>query len=176
QKKLAGKERIDALQKLADRATDFTQALLEKSADFKQGAAKFQVPVQTTGDFTEGKPDPQLNVDPQLSETAFKLTQQEPTSDPVQVQDGFYILHLAGINQQRPLSLEEARAKIVDAIKSSRTREMAMNKGAKAAQDLRASLKSGASFSVATEQAKLKAEKVEPFMLIDEIEPKPASE
>jgi hypothetical protein len=30
QKKLSGKERIDALQKLADRANDFTQALLEK--------------------------------------------------------------------------------------------------------------------------------------------------
>ena len=34
QKKLTGKDRIDALQKLADRATDFTQALLEKGADF----------------------------------------------------------------------------------------------------------------------------------------------
>src|SRR5215467_13343246 len=41
EKKLAGKERIEALQKLADRATDFTQALLEKGADFKQAAAKF---------------------------------------------------------------------------------------------------------------------------------------
>src|SRR5439155_23776401 len=42
--KLEGKERIEALQKLADRATDFTQALLEKGADFKQAAAKFQLP------------------------------------------------------------------------------------------------------------------------------------
>jgi hypothetical protein len=33
---LTGKERIEALQKLSDRATDFTQALLEKDADFKQ--------------------------------------------------------------------------------------------------------------------------------------------
>src|SRR5215469_14480812 len=49
QKKLAGKERIEALQKLADRATDVTQALLEKGADFKQAAAKLQLPVHETG-------------------------------------------------------------------------------------------------------------------------------
>src|SRR5215471_18759565 len=45
EKKLAGKERIEALQKLADRATDFTQALLENDGDFKQAAAKFRLPV-----------------------------------------------------------------------------------------------------------------------------------
>jgi hypothetical protein len=49
EKKLSGKERIEALQKLADRATDFTQALLEKGADFKQAAAKSQLPVHETG-------------------------------------------------------------------------------------------------------------------------------
>ena len=56
EKKLAGKERIEALQKLADRATDFTQALLEKGADFKQAAAKFQLPVHETGEFTAADP------------------------------------------------------------------------------------------------------------------------
>ena len=176
QKKLSGKERIDALQKLADRATDFTQALLQKGADFKQVAAKFQVSVQTTGDFTEAKPDPQLNAESNLASTAFQLTQQEPNSDPVQAQDGFYILHLAGANPPRPLTLEEAKPKIVDAIKAQRSREMVMNKGSKAAQDLKASVKSGAPFSAALTPMNLKAEKVEPFMLIDEIEAKPSDQ
>src|SRR5216110_2808573 len=49
QKKLAGKERIEALQELSDRANDFTQALLEKGTDFKQVAAKFRLPIRTTG-------------------------------------------------------------------------------------------------------------------------------
>ena len=66
QKKLTGKERIEALQKLSDRANDLTQALLEKGADFKTVAAKFQLIVQPTGEFTRGAPDPKLNVDPQL--------------------------------------------------------------------------------------------------------------
>ncbi|PYL69753.1 MAG: hypothetical protein DMF22_10770, partial [Verrucomicrobia bacterium] len=117
QKKLTGKERIEPLQKLSDRANDFTQALLEKSADFKDAAGKFQLPVQVTGEFTATTPDPKLNVDPQLSAAAFKLSVQEPNSDPIQVTDGFYVMHLAGIVAARPLTIEEAKPKIVDAIK-----------------------------------------------------------
>ena len=74
EKKLTGKERIEALQKLADRATDFTQALLEKGADFKQAAATSQLPVHETGEFTAAEPDPQLKVDPKLGAAAFKLS------------------------------------------------------------------------------------------------------
>src|SRR5262249_42033215 len=96
EKKFSGRERIEALQKLADRATDFTQALLEKGADFRQAAAKFQLPVHETGEFTAAEPDAQLKGDPQLSAAAFKLSAQEPHSDPVQVADGFYILNLTG--------------------------------------------------------------------------------
>lgn len=175
QKKLTGKERIDPLQKLADRANDFTQALLEKGADFQQVAAKFQVPVQATGEFTVAEPDPKLKADPRLGQTAFRLTKEEPNSDPVQVTDGFYILHLAGVVEARPLSLEEAKPKIVDAIKSNRARELVSNKGAKVAHDVREGLKAGEPLSFACEKAGVKAEKIEPFALMDELEaPDPA--
>src|SRR5204862_2943521 len=52
EKKLTGKDRVDPLQKVADRANDFTQALLEKDANFAAVAAKFQTPVVATGEFT----------------------------------------------------------------------------------------------------------------------------
>src|SRR6478735_368438 len=100
EKKLSGKERIEALQKLADRATDFTQALLEKGAD-------------------------------------FKLSAQEPHSDAVQVADGFFILHLIGKTEARPLTLEEAKPKIVDALKKTRAREVMSTKGTELVQQLR---------------------------------------
>src|SRR6266481_900258 len=129
EKKFTGKERIEALQKLSDRANDFTQALLEKGSDFKQVAAKFRLPIRTTGEFTAAAPDQQLNVDPQLGAAAFKLSMQEPNNDPIQVADGFYVLHLAGIAEARPLTIEEAKAKIVEAIKSSRARELMSTKG-----------------------------------------------
>jgi len=168
QKKLQGKERIEALQKLSDRATDFTQALLEKGADFKEAAGKFQLPVHETGEFTAAAPDPQLKDNPQVGAAAFKLSKQEPNSDPVQVADGFYILHLAGVTEPRPLTLEEAKPKIVDSVKKSRTRELISTKGSEMAQQLRETAKSGQPLEATIQKAGLKPETLPPFSLIDE--------
>ena len=170
QKKFTGKERIEVLQKLSDRATDFTQALLEKGADFKQAVEKFQLPVHETGEFTAAAPDPQLKTNPQLSAAAFKLTAQEPNSDPIQVADGFYILHLTGISEARPLTLEEAKPKIVEALKKSRSRELMSTKGAEVANQLREATKSpgGPGLEAAIQKAGAKPEKLLPFSLIEE--------
>ena len=168
EKKLSGKARIEALQKLADRATDVTQALLEKGADFKQAASKFQLSVHETGEFTAAEPDPQLKGDQQLVAAAFKLSVQEPHSDAVQVADGFYILHLTGKTEARPLALEEAKPKIVDALKKTRTRELMSTKGAEMVQQLREAKKSGQPPEAVIEKAGVKPEKLAAFSLIDE--------
>jgi hypothetical protein len=173
QKKATGKERIDALQKLSDRATDVTQALLEKGADFKQSAEKFQLPVHETAEFTAAAPDPQLKGDPQLSAAAFKLSVQEPNSDPIQVADGFYILHLTGVSEARPLTLEEAKPKIVEALKKSRSRELMSTKGAEAVNQLREAIKSGQSLEAAIQKVGAKPEKIPPFSLIEDEKTKP---
>ena len=172
QKKLKGKERIEVLQELSDRATDFTQALLEKGADFKQAAGKFQLSVDETGEFTAAAPDPQLKVDAQLSGAAFKLSAQEPNSDPIQVADGFYILHLVGITEARPLTVEEAKPKIVDALKKGRARELMSTKGAELAQQLREAAKSGQPLEASIQKAGAKAEKLPPFSLMEEEKPR----
>lgn len=171
QKKLAGKERIEALQKLADKANDFGAALAEKGAEFHQVAAKFQLPVKASGEFTPAAPDPQLKDDPQLSAVAFQLTPQDPNSEPIQGSDGFYVLHLAGLTEARPLTLEEAKGKIVDLIKGSRGREMAANKGRQAANELRETLKAGAPLPFALEKVNVKAEKIPPFSLMEAFDP-----
>ncbi len=168
QKKLKGKERIDVLQKLADRATDFTQALLEKGGDFKQAAEKFKSPVHETGEFTAAAPDPQLKADAQLGAAAFKLTVQEANSDPIQVADGFYILHLTGITEARPLTVEEAKPKIVDALKKSRDRELMSTKGAEVVQQLREATKSGQPLEATIQKAGVKSEKLPAFSLFEE--------
>jgi hypothetical protein len=170
QKTLTGTERIEALQKLADLATEFTQAVLE--TDFKQAAGKFQLPVHETGEFTAAAPDPQLKADPQLGAAAFKLSVQKPNndSDPIQVSDGFYILHLTGITEARPLTIEEAKPKIVEAIKKSRTRELMSSKGPEVANQLREAAKSSAAsdLQAAIQKAGVKAEKLPPFSLFEE--------
>jgi peptidyl-prolyl cis-trans isomerase D len=173
QKKLKDKKRIDALQKLADRANDFSQALLEKGADFRQVATKFQLPVEATGEFTMSASDPKLKADPQLNQAAFKLTPQEPNSDPLQSADGFAILYLAGVVEARPLTLDEAKQKIIDQIKNERAREMATAKGRKGAETLRNGLKASQPLQLTLEQAGgLKAEKLEPFTVADEADAK----
>ena len=170
QKKLSGKDRIDALQQLADRATDFTQALLEKGADFKQAAGKFKLPVKETGEFTAAAPDPQLKADPQLGAAAFKLSAQETNSDPIQVADGFYILHFAGITEAHPLTLEEAKSKIVESMKKSRSREVMSTKGAEIVNQLREAKKSGQSLEATIQKAGAKPEKLPAFSLMEEEE------
>ena len=170
QKTLTGTERIEALQELSDSATNFTEAVLE--TDFKQAAGKFQLPVHETGEFTAAAPDPQLKADPQLGAAAFKLSMQKPNndSDPIQVADGFYILHLVGVTEARPLTMEEAKPKIVDAIKKSRTRELISTKGAEVANQLREAAKSSAApdLQAAIQKAGVKAEKLPPFSLFEE--------
>src|SRR6266446_3981264 len=175
QKTLTGTERIEALQKLADRATDFTQALLEKDGDFRQAAAKLQLPVNETGEFTAAASDSKLKADPQLSAAAFKLSAQEPNSDPVQLADGFYILHLVGVTEARPLAMEEAKPKIVEAIKKSRTRELISTKGAEVANQLREAAKSSpaSDLQAAIQKAGVKTEKLPPFSLFEEETTKP---
>jgi hypothetical protein len=168
EKKLAGRERIEALQKLADRATDFTQALLGEGSDFKQAAAKFQLPVHETGEFTAAEPDPQLKGDQQLVAAAFKLSEKEPHSDAVQVADGFYILRLTGKTEARPLAAEEAKPKIVDALKKTRARELMSTKGAELMQQLREAKKSGQPLEAVIEKAGVKPEKLAAFSLVDE--------
>ncbi|HEY4282198.1 MAG TPA: peptidylprolyl isomerase [Chthoniobacterales bacterium] len=169
QKKLAAKERVDALQKLQGKATDFSQALLEKRGNFQEVAKKFEVPVQTTGEFTTTNPDPKFGSNGrQLGNAAFQLTNEEPNSELIEVPDGYYVLHLAGVAPARQLSLDEAKPKIVESIKAGRAREAMSTKAAQAAHDLREGLKAGEPLSFAAEKVNLKAESVPPFVLMDD--------
>lgn len=172
QKKLTGRERVDALQKLADKANDVDQELAKKGADFAAVAAKFQLPVITTGEFTRSAPDPQLNKDSQLVEAAFQLSKEDPTSEPLQGADGFYILHLIQTVPPAPMTLEQARPKIVEAQKKLRERELLSTRASKISHDLQEALKSGATLAAAAQKAGVKLEKVPPFALADEIDAK----
>jgi parvulin-like peptidyl-prolyl isomerase len=124
--------------------------------------------VETTGEFTANKPDPKLSADRQVAGTAFQLTREEPNSDVIEVPDGYYILHLADATPARPLTMEEAKPKIVDSLKASRAREAMSLKASAAVHDLREGLKAGEPLSFAAEKVNLKAEKIPTFTLMDD--------
>ena len=167
QKKLAGKERVEVLQKLADRANDFNQALLEKDAQFEQVAAKFGIPVVASEFFTRIQPPAVFEGKGQLAETAFRLKTDEPNSDAVQAGDGFNVLHLLASEAPQQLSLEQAKPKIVETIKKQRVSEMVAAKGAAAAQSLRQAMKAGTPLDAALQQTSLPSEKIPAFALAD---------
>ena len=131
----------------------------------------FSCRVHETGDFTKAEPDPQLKGDAQLAPAAFKLSMQEPNSDPVQVADGFYILHLAGVTEARPLTLEEAKPKIVETLKKSKAKELMSTKAANVVQQLREAKQSGQPLEAAIQNTGGKVEKIAPFSIIEEEKP-----
>jgi hypothetical protein len=167
EKKLKGKERIEVLQKLADKANDFTEALQVKGADFDQVAAKFQIAPTETGEFSKDAPDPMLASTPQLVQTAFTLTNESPNSDAIQTPDGFDLLHLVTVEPSRPLTKEEARPQIAETIKKQLVEQMIATKAAEIARKLREALKSGKAVQEAATEAGVKAEKLPAFALVD---------
>jgi parvulin-like peptidyl-prolyl isomerase len=173
EKKLTGKERIDALQKLANRANDFVQATLEKGAKFADVAAKFNVPVTATGEFTATAPDPKLPPGTKVSEYAFQLKQEEPVSDAIQGPDGFYVVHLLGMTPSRPLTLDEAKPKIVDALTKERLKQLVSTRGADVSRTIREAAKVGTPVDKALAQMGLQAERIAPFSIIENPPPKP---
>ena len=168
QKKLTGKQRIDVLQKLADKANEFTDALQAKDADFDQVAAKFQLAPKETGDFSQAEPDPQLAGTPQLAQTGFALTKDSPNSDAIQTPDGFILEHLVKVETSRPLTLEEARPKIVEALKKQRVDQAIAAKATEVAHTLKDDLKNGKSLAEAATEAGVKTEKLPSFALVDD--------
>jgi peptidyl-prolyl cis-trans isomerase D len=168
QKKLTGKERIDVLQKLADKANEFTDALQVKGADFDEVVAKFQLTTTETGDFSKAEPDPQLAGMPKLIPATFALTKESPNSDAIQMPDGFGLAHLVKIDPVRPLTIEEARPKIVEALKKQKVQQMIAKKASEVARQLRDDLKNGKPLEEAAAQAGVKTEKIPTFALVDE--------
>jgi peptidyl-prolyl cis-trans isomerase D len=167
EKQIKGKDRMDALVKLRNRAADFTQAMLEKGADFAAVAAKFQVPVTVTQEFTQSTPDPLLAKLPAVSAAAFNLSKDQPNSDVVEGENGYYILHLEDIVPSQPLTFEQAKPKLIEQLKTERAREQLTTKAAEARAKIEADLKAGKSFADAAAAAGVKAETLAPFSIAD---------
>ena len=167
EKKLTGKEKVDALQKQANRANDFAQAMLEKNSKFAEVAAKSNQPVIATGEFTVAAPDPQLGGSAQLAQYAFQLKQEDPASDALQGVDAFYVMHLVSVMPSRPLTLDEAKPKIVDALSKQKLKQLVAARGNDVARTIREAAKAGTPLDKALGQMGLQAERIPPFSVVE---------
>lgn len=173
-KKLTGKEKVEALQKVANLANDFVQGTLEKGTKFSDLASKFKVPVSATGDFTAAAPDPQFAATPQLSQYAFQLKQPDAVSDALQAGDSFYVLHLLNLSPARPLTLEEAKPKISDTLGKEKLRQQIAARAADVSRTIREAMKAGTPLDPALAQLGLQAERIPAFSIVENPTPTPA--
>ena len=157
QKKLVGKPKMDALQPLANDAVALLTNLLDNKGktDFTAAAATAKLPVKQTGDFEKGQFNglPEASI-PGFVQAAFQLTKDNPDSDvPLQTPDAFYDLHLLNVTPPRPLTLEEARPKVVEAIEAERTAAALAAKAEEVRTKVADGLKAGHSFVDAAKDA-----------------------
>ncbi len=177
EKALKGKEKMDARQKVSERAEDFGQALLDgKATPFAEIAKKQGLEAKTTPEFTEAAPAPELRSVPQAAAAAFRLTEKDPNSDALPVETGFCILHLDKIVPSRPLSLEEARPRVIEQIKNERGHDALVSKANETRAKIAEALKAGKSFADAVAEAGQKVESFPSFSVVEPVTDKPSSE
>lgn len=165
QKKLQpGQERGEALQKLADRASEFIVAMAAKDAKLEEVAQKSQVTVAETPEFTLNDPPKELNESEEAAQMAFgKLTMEQPNSDAISTQFGYYVLQLTGVTPARALTYEEAKPKLEESMKKERVAEAAGLKATEVRNKIDADMKSGKTFAEAATAAGVTAEQFAPF-------------
>jgi parvulin-like peptidyl-prolyl isomerase len=170
QKKLQGKPRMDALQPHANDAAQFLEKLLDAKGNdaFANLAREENLNISTTTDFeqnqTTGFPEAMI---PRFTAAAFRLTQHDPDSDvPLQTTDAFYVLHLLKVTPERPMTLDEARPKIIEAIKNERARTALTAKAEQIRSKIADTLKAGGTFAAAVAASGQPAQDLPPFTIM----------
>ena len=168
QKKLPGKERGAALQKLVDRASEFTIAITEKDAKFDEVAQKSGVTVVETPEFDAEDAPKELGEAAEVAQVAFtKLTMEQPNSEVIRTQTGYYVIQLTGITPARPMTFDEAKPKLAEQLKSERVAEAAGLKATEVRNKIDAELKAGKTFAEAATAAGVTPEQLPPFSLVE---------
>ncbi len=158
QKKLPEAEQVTAKKPLAEQADSFAQAVTQNPATFDQAAQEKGLQVQQTELFAQQQPDKAIAQEPALVREAFNLTIENPMSDVIEGKDGFYVMKLTKIEASQPLSLEEAKDKVVAAIKAEKVRNAIEAKAKEVREKIDAEMHNGADFVQAAEKAGYKPE------------------
>lgn len=172
-KPLAGKERVEAMRKLADKAQELAQTMTAKGADFAAETAKAGATVAETPAFEAGMAPPELGFSPKAAMAAFRLTKAEPNSDAVDGPNGYYVLQLSAVDESRPQTLDEAKAQLTEQLKQERSQEAMGLKATEVRNKIEAEMKAGKSFADAATAAGAKAEKLPAFSMTDRLKDDP---
>ena len=164
EKPLEGRGKVDALQKVADAASAFSEQA--SSSSFEKAAAASGQTIQTSPDFNRsgatsspGNESQALGSDlKNLAPSAFLLTEKSPVSDVIQSGDAFFVLKLVRVNPQRPLTIEEVRPIAVRRLGARKAEGLLREKAEAALAKIREAMSAGKSFPDAAAAAGLQVQ------------------
>ena len=168
EKPLVGKERVELLKQLQEKANEFSLAMLEKDAKLEDVAMIMKLKIEETPEFTADDAPSELHESEPVAQAAFRLSEKDPNSDVLAADNGYYVLQLAGITPARPQTFEEAKGSLAETLKNERAMEAMNLKGAEIRNKIEADIKAGKSFADAATAAGAKAETVPPFSLAEQ--------
>jgi peptidyl-prolyl cis-trans isomerase D len=164
EKPLEGREKVDALQKVADAASAFSEQA--SSSSFEKAAEAAGQTIQTSPDFDRSGATPSPGNESQalgsdlknLAPSAFLLTEKSPASDAIQSGDAFFVLKLVRVNPQRPLTMGEVRPIAVRRLGARKAEARLREKAQAALAKIRETMAAGKSFSDAAAAAGLEVQ------------------
>jgi peptidyl-prolyl cis-trans isomerase D len=162
EKPLEGREKVEALQKIANAASAFSEQAA--SSSFQEAASAIGQTVQKSPDFDRSgatpapggeQPQPLASDLKNLAPAAFLLNEKNPVSDAIQSGDAFFVLKLGSVNAQRPLTLEEARPLAVARLRAQKEERLLRERADAALAKIREALSAGKTFADAVAAAGL---------------------
>ncbi len=150
---LAGKDRVIAMQKLADTASELSVAMTVKDTKLDEAAAKAGATVVETPEFEAIAPPKEIGSAPEAAAAAFKLSSEEPNSDVVTTNNAYYVLQLAGITPAKPKTLDEAKQQLTEELNAERAAEALNLKGGELRKKITEAVAVGKTFADAAKEA-----------------------
>lgn len=164
QKSLPPKDRVSAMQKLADQASELAVAMTLKDAKFEEAATKLGATVAESPAFSQDQAPAELGSSEEIAAAAFRLTAEEPNSDVVTVEtSGYYVLQLGQIIPAKPMTFEEAKARLTAEMTSERAKEALGLKAADLRVKITTAVQLGKPFADAAKEAGATVEAVPAF-------------
>ncbi|HVO32495.1 MAG TPA: peptidylprolyl isomerase, partial [Elusimicrobiota bacterium] len=166
---------LRAEQMAGNRATQFTINLTPnpdvapgKSSvpTFAELAAKSGLTPKETDFFTLHGPVSGVGTNQQFIQAAFALGPDNPLSDPVRGEDGYYVLQYVDGRPSAIPSFDEARADVIKRIRLQRAYEATIKEGRDLDAKVKAAVAAGTNFTVACESVGLTPKTSEPFTFI----------
>ncbi len=160
------RDRVRALQEVADRAEGFGVRAVGEGVDFAAAAQEAGAELVTVPAFAQSSPPAALAASPDLAAAAFSLTPEQRVSGVQQVgADTFYVLKLGETVESKPLTFEEAEPELRAKLRAQRIAERLNLKAAEVHKQIAKGLESGQSFDAAASAAGLKAEDFADFSM-----------